>query len=84
MKTIIETETGLSKYLLEDDEIVVFKSDHIVLGKPPILIIYDLHLSNAMLIENATAPNDWEANKYSFDGTDWIRNPAWVEHRMPA
>lgn len=79
MKTIVEIETGLSKYLLADDVAVTVNADHIVVGKPPMFIVADLNANNAVVFEGVTAPDDWMGNKYTFDGTDWALNPDWVE-----
>ena len=80
MKTIVETATGLSKYLLEDSETIVSNSDNIVVGDPAKFIIGDLNSSNVTITENVTnAPDDWSGNKYTFDGTDWTLNPNWVD-----
>ena len=79
MKTIVENATSLSKYLLNDAEAVVLNEDNIVVGNPPKLIIADLNASTATVYENVTAPADWIIDKYTFDGTDWTLNPAWVE-----
>lgn len=80
MKTIVETATGLSKYLLEDDVSVVANSDHIVVGNPAKFIVADLNSSTVTITENVTnAPSDWTGNKYTFDGTTWTQNPNWVD-----
>jgi len=80
MKTIVETATGLSKYLLEDDVSVVANSDHVVVGNPAKFIVSDLNFSTTTITENITnAPSDWIGNKYTFDGTTWTQNPNWVD-----
>ena len=82
MKTIVETSTGLSKYLLSDDTVVTVRSNQIDLGPEGNLdlIIGDLNSGNATVHENVTnAPEDWVGNKYTFDGTTWTANPDWVD-----
>lgn len=82
MKTIVETSTGLSKYLLSDDTVVTVRSNQIDLGPEGNLdlIIGDLNSGNATVHENVTnAPEDWFGNKYTFDGTTWTVNPDWVD-----
>jgi hypothetical protein len=80
MKTIVETATGLSKYLLDDSVTITTNSDHIVVGDPAEFIIGDLNSSNVTIAENVTdAPSDWTGNKYTFDGTTWAQNPDWVD-----
>ena len=80
MKTIVETATNLSKYLLEDDVTVTFTSTEITVGDPAQFVVCDLNSDNATIVENVTnTPSDWIGNKYTFDGTTWTQNPNWVE-----
>lgn len=80
MKTIVETSTGLSKYLLADDVTIVSNADNIVVGDPAQFIIGDLSAGTVTITENVTnAPEDWSGNKYTFDGTTWTLNPNWVD-----
>lgn len=76
MKTIVETATGLSKYVFEDDASVIMNADNIV---TPNFIIGDLNTGNATMHEGVTPPADWSGNKYIFDGTTWTANPDWVD-----
>ena len=80
MKTIVETATGLSKYLLADDVTIVSNADNIVVGDPAQFIIGDLNSTTVTITENVTnSPEDWSGNKYFFDGTTWTLNPDWVD-----
>ena len=80
MKTIVETSTGLSKYLLADNVAIASGSDNIVVGDPAQFIIGDLNASTVTITENVTnAPSDWTGNKYKFDSGTWSANPDWVE-----
>jgi hypothetical protein len=80
MKTIVETSTGLSKYLLADDVTIVSNADNIVVGDPAQFIIGDLNAGTVTITENVTnAPDDWMGCKYTFDGTTWTLNPDWVD-----
>ena len=80
MKTIVETETKLSKYLLADDVAITATSETITVGDPPQFIIADLNSNNTTIVENVTnAPSDWAGNKYTLDGTTWAANPDWVD-----
>ena len=80
MKTIVETSTKLSKYLLADDVTITATADNITVGDPAQFIIADLNSSNATITENVTnAPEDWMGNKYKLDGTTWSANPDWVD-----
>ena len=80
MKTIVETSTKLSKYLLADDVTITATSDSITVGDPAQFIIADLNSGNATITENVTnAPSDWVGNKYKLDGTTWSANSDWVD-----
>ena len=80
MKTIVETSTGLSKYLLEDDVQVVSNAGNIVVGSPVKFIIDDLSSENSTVTENVNnAPSDWSGGKYFFDGSTWTLNADWVD-----
>lgn len=82
MKTIVETSTNLSKYLLNDDEIVIATDDHIVVGDPVKFFIADLNQKNAIVYEGVNAPADWFGNKYTFDGNEWSISPNWIEPEL--
>jgi len=80
MKTIVETSTKLSKYLLADDVTITATSDSITVGDPAQFIIADLNSGNTTITENVTnAPDDWTGNKYKLDGTTWSANSDWVD-----
>jgi len=80
MKTIVETSTGLSKYLLADDVTITATADNITVGDPAQFIIADLNSTTITVTDNVTnAPEDWSGNKYTFDGTTWAANPDWVD-----
>lgn len=72
MKTIVETSTNLSKYLLEDNVFVAMATDNITVGEPAQFIIADLNSATATLHTSVfNAPEDWEGNRYTFDGSTW-------------
>ena len=80
MKTIVETSSGLSKYLLADDVTITATADNITVGDPAQFIIGDLNSTTVTITDNVTnAPDDWSGNKYTFDGTTWTLNPDWVD-----
>jgi hypothetical protein len=80
MKTIVETSSGLSKYLLADDVTITATADNITVGDPAQFIIGDLNSTTVTITDNVTnAPEDWSGNKYTFDGTTWTLNPDWVD-----
>lgn len=72
MKTIVETSTNLSKYLFEDNVFVAMAADNITVGDPALFIIGDLNSTTATLhTDVSNAPEDWEGNRYTFDGSTW-------------
>ena len=72
MKTIVENSTQLSKYLLEDSISVAMTESNIAVGNPVQFIIGDLNNVTATLHTSVSnAPENWEGNKFTFDGTDW-------------
>ena len=80
MKTIVETSSGLSKYLLADDVTITTTAENITVGDPAQFIIGDLNSTTVTVTDNVTnAPEDWSGNKYTFDGTTWTLNPNWVD-----
>ena len=76
MKTVVENDTNLSKFIFEDDAEITIGSDCIT---TPNFRVLDLNSSNASMHENLTPPDDWVGNKYTFDGTTWAANPDWVD-----
>jgi len=80
MKTIVETSSGLSKYLLADDVALSATAQDITVGDPAQFIIGDLNSGNATVYESVTdAPTDWTGNKYFYDGATWTLNPDWID-----
>ena len=80
MKTIVETSTGLSKYLLADDVAITSTADNITVGDPAQFIIGDLNSGTVTITDNVSnAPDNWSGNRYTFDGTNWAANPNWVD-----
>lgn len=76
MKTLVEIESGLSKYIFDDETPLVIGDATI---ETPYFIIGDLDKNNARLYEQVTAPADWIGNKYRFDGQAWSISPDWSE-----
>ena len=80
MKTVVETSSALSKYLLADDVTITATTENITVGNPPQFIIGDLNSTTVTITEDVTnAPEDWTGNKYFFDGATWTLNPDWVD-----
>jgi len=85
MKTITDTATALSKFLVADDVVITHINDNtqIKVGEPAMYIIGCMDITNATIYENVTnAPADWYGNRYFFDGTDWTANSDWVDPRI--
>ena len=60
MKTIVETSTKLSKYLLADNVAITATADNITVGDPAQFIIGDLNSTTVTITESITnAPDDW-------------------------
>jgi hypothetical protein len=80
MKTIVETSSGLSKYLLADDVTIIATAQDITVGDPAQFIIGDLNSTTVTVTDNVTnAPDDWTGNKYFYDGAAWTLNPDWID-----
>ena len=80
MKTIVETSSGLSKYLLADDVAITATADNITVGDPAQFIIGDLNSTTVTVTDGVTnAPENWTGNRYFFDGTSWTANSDWVD-----
>ena len=80
MKVIVQDQTNLSKYLVEDEVVVETTSDKITVGSPALFIIDDLNDGNSTVYDSVTnAPSDWVGDKYLFDGATWTQNPDWVD-----
>ena len=75
MKTIVETSTKLSKYLLADDVVITATANDITVGDPAQFIIADLTVVTTITENVTNAPEDWVGNKYKLDGTTWSANP---------
>jgi len=87
MKTIVETSTKLSKFLLADNVEIVATNTEITVGNPQVSnpdYIIGCHSSeDTTIYTNVTnAPSDWYGNKYTFDGTNWTAVPDWVDPRL--
>jgi len=84
MKTIVETSSKLSKFLLEDNVEIVSTTEKITVGNPeasnPAFIVGCHSSQDTTIYENVSnAPSDWIGNKYKFDGTTWSANPDYVD-----
>lgn len=76
MKTLIDISTKESKHVWSDDVNVVVED---TCTTSPYLIIGDMNITNAVLVENITLPTDWLGGKYLYDNNTWTLNPKWIE-----
>lgn len=76
MQTI--TKDGSSCYLYDDSEVINIQDNITIIGNPESLIIGDINSINGKVYKNVTPPDDWEGNKYLFDGTIWTISPNYV------
>ena len=76
MKTIVEKDSKLSKYVFEDAAVVTLMADKV---QTPSFIISDMNTSNSELVTGVTPPEDWAGNKYFWNNNGWELNPDWVD-----
>lgn len=76
MKTITSNANNASVVIANDSDTVVMSNDHARLNDER---IYGINMNSHTLHEGVTAPSDWAASKYFFDGTAWTLNTAWVD-----
>jgi hypothetical protein len=73
MKTIVETSTGVSVYLFNDENSPEITAEHVVFNGE--VVDTQLNSSNANLVENIAAPDDWIGRKYILNNGEWTQNP---------
>jgi hypothetical protein len=73
MKTIIETSTGVSVYLFNDENLPEITAEHVVFNGE--VVDTQLNSSNAQLVESVAPPNDWIGRKYILNNNEWSQNP---------
>lgn len=78
MKTLVTKDSAISKYVLQDDVVVVMHPDRVVVGDPFMYVIGDCNSNNVVLHFNVTPPEDWVGNKYLFDSGSWTPNPDFI------
>jgi hypothetical protein len=78
MKTIVKTDTNISVLLYDDDKVIDIQEYKTVVGDPEESIIMDCYTDNAIVYENVVQPEDWQENKYLFDGETWTVHPDWT------
>lgn len=63
MKTVVYLETNESRFLEQDDAVIVLSEDKISING---LSVLDLNSENCAIYNAESAPEDWSGNKYFF------------------
>jgi hypothetical protein len=77
MKTITYNNTNISVYIFEDDDDVTLTEKCIVCPQiirnceSSFLYVREMNSNNSTIHLDVTPPEDWEADKYYFDGSNW-------------
>lgn len=75
MKIIIENETAIVKFLLEDSHQVDITDESIVISVTTVVdekevvqktTVFQLNATNSTLVENVAAPEEFRGNKYKY------------------
>ena len=74
MKTIIENETNLSIYYLENDKEVVLNDEGLWIGSGEHKTRTSYTSETATLHTDVPVLNDWHGGKYNYNGTAWSLN----------
>jgi hypothetical protein len=90
MKTIVRKSDNTSAFLLPDESVVDLSGSRLVIDAGTIM---DLAPSDINVHENVTAGDvlvgtstkiaEWIGNKFTFNGTAWGNNSAWVDFHIP-
>ena len=79
MKTITRKENHISPYIFDDSAELTLSATQIT---TPDFIIGDMGSDNADVHENVTPPDNWQGNRYTFDGTTWAEVTDWVDPKI--
>ena len=84
MKTLTFKENNHSPYIFADDKSVVVESNRIIVGDhaDPDFYIGDMNSSNATLHTGVTPPDDWQGNRYTYNGSAWAEVSGWVDPKV--
>ena len=73
MKTIVETSTGVSVYMFNDDGAPEITKENVIFDGDVVDI--QLNSTNANIVENISPPDDWIGRKYILNNGEWSQNP---------
>lgn len=79
MKTITFNFNNSSAYIFPDDTTLIASAENIT---TPTFIIGDMNSGNTTIHTGVTPPENWQGNRYSFDGTTWSEVAGWVDHKV--
>lgn len=75
MKTLISKWSGVSNFLLKDDQVYSIDDSFFSTTDFKTSIFNN---KNCLIIDVASVPDDWEVGKYLYT-SDWELNPDWTE-----
>lgn len=76
MKILVENETNLCKYAWDDDYVVNQTEISTTTNEQTIL---DLTADNSIIYNGVTLPEDFEVNKYFYDGEVFTLNEEYID-----
>ena len=92
MKTIVRKSDNTSAYLIPDDAVVDLSGIRLAVSGASSFTVMDLPPDSVNVHENVTAGDvlvgtstnitEWIGNKFTFNGTAWGSNSAWVDFHI--
>ena len=76
---VLTKASGLPINVFENSMDVTVTDSQVEVGSPLLYINLDYNSSNCNLYTDVTLPDDYESEKYIFDGSSWMLNPEWSE-----
>ena len=77
MKIVTRKESNMSLFVLNDDEVLSWSDQGMVIGEPAWLIVPDCPQESVTVYTGVDAPADWIGSKFLFDGSAWSIDPNW-------
>lgn len=81
-KLQVWNESNCVAWLWSDDHTVDVKEDFTIITHPDEVPLSDFGMTsqNSTLYEGVTdVPEDWDYDKYLYDGSSWSLNPNWTD-----